>query len=292
MKFGFIALIGRPNVGKSTLLNRLVGQKLAIVTPKPQTTRDAIRGILTRDDAQIVFLDTPGLHNPRDPLGRYMVRCAQRSSGDADLVCLMVEPAAAGDADRSSLALLKECRPPLFLLINKADTVRGEALLPVIESYRGLLPFREVVPISARTGDGVDLFLRAAIELLPEGEKLFPDDFLSDQPTRFAVSEMIREKVFSFLHQEVPYGTAVRMEGMKDREDGVTVVTATIIAERESHKGMLVGRGGAMIKRVGTAARRDIEEFLGRRVFLDLRVKVLKDWKKSEDALRKLGYGA
>ncbi|HOE26749.1 MAG: GTPase Era [Candidatus Aureabacteria bacterium] len=290
MKFGFVALIGRPNVGKSTLLNRLVGQKLAIVTPKPQTTRDAIRGILTRPDAQIVFLDTPGLHVPRDPLGRYMVRCAQRSSGDADLACLMVEPAAAADADCASLALLRGCRSPLFLLINKTDTVRKEALLPVIESYRGLLPFREIIPLSARTGDGVERLLRAAIELLPEGEKLFPDDFLSDQPTRFAVGEMIREKVFSFLHQEVPYGTAVRMEGMKDREDGVTVVTATIVAERESHKGMLVGRGGAMIKRIGTAARRDIEEFLGRRVFLDLRVRVVKDWKRDEELLRKLGY--
>jgi len=160
----------------------------------------------------------------------------------------------------------------------------------VIESYRGLLPFREIIPLSARTGDGVERLLRAAIELLPEGEKLFPDDFLSDQPTRFAVGEMIREKVFSFLHQEVPYGTAVRMEGMKDREDGVTVVTATIVAERESHKGMLVGRGGAMIKRIGTAARRDIEEFLGRRVFLDLRVRVVKDWKRDEELLRKLGY--
>lgn len=290
MKFGFVALIGRPNVGKSTLLNRLVGQKLAIVTPKPQTTRDAIRGILTRPDAQIVFLDTPGLHVPRDPLGRYMVRCAQRSSGDADLACLMVEPAAAADADCASLALLRGCRSPLFLLINKTDTVRKEALLPVIESYRGLLPFREIIPLSARTGDGVERLLRAAIELLPEGEKLFPDDFLSDQPTRFAVGEMIREKVFSFLHQEVPYGTAVQMEGMKDREDGVTVVTATIVAERESHKGMLVGRGGAMIKRIGTAARRDIEEFLGRRVFLDLRVRVVKDWKRDEELLRKLGY--
>ncbi len=290
MKFGFVALIGRPNVGKSTLLNRLVGQKLAIVTPKPQTTRDAIRGILTRPDAQIVFLDTPGLHVPRDPLGRYMVRCAQRSSGDADLACLMVEPAAAADADCASLALLRGCRSPLFLLINKTDTVRKEALLPVIESDRGLLPFREIIPLSARTGDGVERLLRAAIGFLPEGEKLFPDDFLSDQPTRFAVGEMIREKVFSFLHQEVPYGTAVRMEGMKDREDGVTVVTATIVAERESHKGRLVGRGGAMIKRIGTAARRDIEEFLGRRVFLDLRVRVVKDWKRDEELLRKLGY--
>lgn len=291
MKFGFVAIIGRPNVGKSTLLNRLVGQKLAIVTPKPQTTRDAIRGIMTRDDAQVVFIDTPGLHDPRDPLGRYMVRAAHRSSGDADLVYLMVEPSPAGDADRSALELLKSCRAPVFLLVNKADAVKKDSLLPVIESYRGLLPFREVIPISARDGDNVELLLRKTVELLPSGEKAFPDDMLSDQPTRFAVGEMIREKVFSFTHQEIPYGTAVRMEGMKERPDGVTEVHAVIVAEREAHKGMLVGKGGAMIKRIGTAARREIEAFLGVRVFLDLRVKVVKDWKRDEDAVRKLGYG-
>ena len=290
MKFGFVAIIGRPNVGKSTLLNRLVGQKLAIVTPKPQTTRDAIRGIMTGAEAQVVFIDTPGLHNPRDPLGRYMVRAAHRSSGDADLVYLMVEPESAGEADRSSVELLKACRAPVFLLINKTDTVPRDALLPVIDSYKDLLPFREIIPISARAGDNVDLLLRKTIELLPAGEKLFPDDILSDQPTRFAVGEMIREKVFSFLHQEIPYGTAVRMEGMKERADGITEVHAVIIAERESHKGMLVGKGGAMIKRIGTAARREIEEFLGAKVFLDLRVKVIKDWKKDEDEVRKLGY--
>lgn len=290
MKFGFVAIVGRPNVGKSTLLNRLVGQKLAIVTPKPQTTRDPIRGIMTGDEAQIVFVDTPGLHAPRDPLGRYMVRAAHRSSGEADLVYLMVEPSPATDADRASVELLKACRAPVFLLVNKADAVPRDALLPAIDSYRGLLPFREVIPISARRGDNVDLLLRKTIELLPEGEKVFPDDILSDQPTRFAVGEMIREKVFSFLHQEIPYGTAVRMEGMKERPDGVTEVRASIIAERESHKGMIVGRGGAMIKRIGTAARREIERFLGGKVFLDLRVKVIRDWKKDEDEVKKLGY--
>jgi GTP-binding protein Era len=291
MKFGFVAIIGRPNVGKSTLLNRLVGQKLAIVTPKPQTTRDAIRGIMTNDEAQVVFIDTPGLHNPRDPLGRAMVRAAHRSSGDADIVYLMVEPQAAGADDRTPLELLNAGRAPVFLLINKSDAVPKDSLLPVMESYRGLLPFREIIPVSARTGDNMDLLLRKTVELLPAGEKFFPDDILSDQPTRFAVGELIREKVFSFTHQEIPYGTAVRMEGMTERGDGVTEVHAVIVTERESHKGMLVGKGGAMIKRIGTAARRDIEEFLGARVFLDLRVKVLKDWKRDEDAVRKLGYG-
>jgi len=290
MKFGFVAIIGRPNVGKSTLLNRLVGQKLAIVTPKPQTTRDPIRGILTTADAQIVFIDTPGLHTPRDLLGRHMVRGARRSFGEADLVYLMVEPAHAGDEDQEAIALLRDCKAPVFLLINKVDTVSRQEILPVIDSYRRLLPFKEIIPISALGGESVELLMAKTLEQLPEGEKIFPDDLLSDQPTRFAVGEMIREKVFSFTHQEIPYGTAVRMEGMEERDDGIVVVRATIIAERESQKGMLVGKAGSMIKRIGSAARRDIEAFLGKKVFLDLRVKVIKDWKKDELRLKKLGY--
>jgi len=290
MKFGFVAILGRPNVGKSTLLNRLVGQKLAIVTPKPQTTRDPIRGILTTPEAQIVFIDTPGLHVPRDVLGRYMVRSAHRSFREADLVYLMVEPQPAGDEDREMLALLRRRSTPVFLLVNKADTVPKPSLLPVIDSYKDLLPFKEIIPVSALAGDNMDILLRKTLELLPEGEKIFPDDILSDQPTRFAVGEIIREKVFGFAHQEIPYGTAVRMEGMQEREDGIVVARATIIAERESQKGILVGKGGSMIKKIGTAARKEIEEFLGKKVFLDLRVKVIKDWKKDELRLKKLGY--
>jgi GTP-binding protein Era len=290
MKFGFVAIIGRPNVGKSTLLNRLVGQKLAIVTPKPQTTRDPIRGILTTADAQIVFIDTPGLHTPRDFLGRYMMRCARRSFGEADLVYLMVEPAHAGDEDREAIVLLRDCKAPVFLLINKVDAVPKEAILPAIDSYRRLLAFREIIPLSALTGENAELLMAKTLEQLPEGEKIFPDDLLSDQPTRFAAGEMIREKVFSFTHQEIPYGTAVRMEGMEERDDGIVVVRATIIAERESQKGILVGKGGSMIKRIGSAARRDIEAFLGKKIFLDLRVKIIKDWKKDELRLKKLGY--
>lgn len=290
MKFGFVAIVGRPNVGKSTLLNRLVGQKLAIVTPKPQTTRDQIRGILTTADAQIVFTDTPGLHHPRDPLGAYMLRTAHRSFGEADLVYLMVEPEAAGDRDREAMAMLRTCRAPVFLLINKVDTVDKRSLLPVIDGYKNILTFKEIIPVSAARGDNVDRLLAATIELLPEGERIFPEDLLSDQPTRFAMGELIREKVFSFLHQEIPYGTAVRMEGMEERIDGIVAIRATIIAERESHKGMLIGKGGAMIKRISTAARRDIEAFLEKRVFLDLRVKVIRDWKKDELKLKQLGY--
>ncbi|MDD5555941.1 MAG: GTPase Era [bacterium] len=290
MKFGFVAIAGRPNVGKSTLLNRLVGQKVAIVTPKPQTTRDAVRGILTTPEAQIVFIDTPGLHVPRDVLGRYMLRAARRSLGEADLVYLMVEPEPAGAAARGIAGPLRGARAPVFLLVNKVDAVPKETLLPVIESYRGLLPFREIIPISARTGDGTDRLVERTVALLPEGEKIFPDDLLSDQPTRFVVGELIREKVFDAVREEIPYGTAVRMEGMRERDDGLTEVRATIIVERESQKGILIGKGGSMIRRIGTAARAEIEEFLGARVFLDLRVKVMRDWKRDEGGLRKAGY--
>ena len=290
MKVGFVAIIGRPNVGKSTLLNRLVGQKLAIVTPKPQTTRDTIRGILSTQYAQIVFIDTAGLHSPRDRLGAYMVRGARRSFREADLVYLIVEPKQPRDEDIKTVAGMRGCNVPVFLLINKVDTVPRDSLLPVIDSYKNLFSFMEIIPISAFKGDNVRLLMEKTIEILPEGEKMFPDDFLSDQPTRFAVGEIIREKVFTFLHQEVPYGAAVRMEGMREKENGVIIVQATIIAEKESHKAMIIGKGGKMIKRIGSAARRDIEEFLGKRVYLDLRVRVIKDWKKDEGKLRKLGY--
>jgi GTP-binding protein Era len=290
MKFGFVAIIGKPNVGKSTLLNRLVGQKLAIVTHKPQTTRDPIRGIMTTPEAQIVFIDTPGLHVPRDFLGQYMVRSARRSFGEADLVYLMVTPGEARDEDREAIALLGDCKAPVFLLINKVDAAPKHEVLPTIESYRRLLAFAEIVPISALKGENVELLMAKTLERLPEGEKIFPDDLLSDQPTRFAVGELIREKVFSFIHQEIPYGTAVRMEGMEERDDGMVVVRATIVAERESHKGILVGKGGSTIKRIGSAARCDIEAFLGKKTFLDLRVKVVRDWKRDELRIRRLGY--
>jgi GTP-binding protein Era len=290
MKFGFVAITGKPNVGKSTLLNRLVGQKLAIVTPKPQTTRDPIRGIMNTADAQVVFIDTPGLHTPRDVLGNYMVRGARRSLGEADLVYLMVEPQPAQAEDRDAAASLRAVRAPIFLLINKVDAVPKESVLPVIASYRELLDFKEIIPLSALGGDGVDILVAKTLHYLPEGERIFPEDILSDQPTRFAVGELIREKVFGFMHQEIPYGTAVRVEGMQEREDGVVAIPATVIVERESQKGILIGKGGSMIKRIGTAARADIEAFIGKKVFLDLRVKVLKDWKKDELRLKKVGY--
>jgi GTP-binding protein Era len=202
----------------------------------------------------------------------------------------MVEPARVSDEDREAIALLRDCKAPVFLLINKADTVSRQEILPVIDSYRQLLPFKEIIPLSALRGENVELLMAKTLDQLPGGEKIFPDDLLSDQPTRFAAGEMIREKVFSFTHQEIPYGTAVKMEEMEERDDGIVVVRATIIAERESQKGMLVGKAGSMIKRIGSAARRDIEAFLGKKIFLDLRVKVIKDWKKDELRLKKLGY--
>jgi len=255
MKFGFVAIVGKPNVGKSTLLNRLLGQKLAIVTPKPQTTRDPIRGIMNTPDAQVVFIDTPGLHAPRDVLGRYMVRGARRSMGEADLVYLMVEPEPAREEDRAASAALRGVRAPVFLLVNKVDSVAKEAILPVIDSYRGMLDFAEIIPISALSGDGVDILVERTLRCLPEGERMFPEDILSDQPTRFAVGELIREKVFSFIHQEIPYGAAVRVEGMQEREDGIVAIPATIVVERESQQGIRIGRGGGMVTRIGPAAR-------------------------------------
>jgi len=290
MKFGFVAIVGAPNVGKSTLLNRLIGQKLAIVTPKPQTTRDPIRGILTLPDAQMVFVDTPGLHIPRDSLGSYMVRGARRSFGEADVVYFMVAPDRVKPADLETARMLRTCKAPLFLLINKVDTVDKKALLPLMDGYKELLPFKEIIPLSALKGDNVQLLIRKTVEFLPEGESVFPADVLSDQPTRFAVGEMIREKVFSFIHQEIPYGTAVRIEGMKERDDGIVEVRAAVIVERESQKGILVGKAGSMIKRIGSAARRDIESFLDKKVFLDLRVKAIPDWKKDSLRLKQLGY--
>ncbi len=290
MKVGFIAILGKPNVGKSTLLNKLLGQKLAIVTRKPQTTRDQIRGILTTEDTQIIFIDTPGFHVPRDRLGDHMVRVARRSFGEADLIYFMVEPEKPGMEDLELVDALRDCDKPIILLINKSDSVRKEEILPVIASYNDILRFKEIIPISALNGDNVELLLDKTKEFLPEGEKIFPDDFLSNQPTRFAVGEMIREKVFNFTHQEIPYGTAVRMDDFTEREDGPIVIRATIIAERESHKGILVGKGGRTIKRIGSEARRDIETFLGKKIFLDLRVKVIRDWKKNVLRLKQLGY--
>jgi GTP-binding protein Era len=290
MKSGFVAILGKPNVGKSTLLNRLIRQKLAIVTSKPQTTRDQIRGILTTEDAQIVFIDTPGFHVPRDPLGRYMVRSARRSFGEGDLIYFIVEVEQPEEEDLGLIAALRGVEKPVFLLINKVDRAPNKELLPIIASYKDLFRFKEIIPISALHGDNVSVLMEKTLKNLPEGEKIFPDDLLSDQPTRFLVSDMVREKIFSFTHQEIPYGTAVKIDEFEERDDGLVVIRAMIIAGRDSHKGILIGKAGRMIKRIGSEARKDIEAFLGKKVYLELKVKVLRDWMKSELRLKQMGY--
>lgn len=288
---GFVSLVGEPNVGKSTLLNRLVGEPLAIVSPKPQTTWTTVRGIVTAAAGQAIFVDTPGLHAPRDLCGESMVASAKRALQDADLIYWMA------DCRRGSLPP-PEFDPdlvasvPTFLVLNKIDLIAKTALLPLIEYFAKLAPFREVVPVSARTGDNASRLLQSTWPYLPPGPPLFPADQLSDQPERDLVREFIREQMYLLTRQEIPYASAVTIEEFREREDRRKVlIAATVHVERDSQKGIVVGRRGEMIKKIGTAARRRIEGFLGRPVFLDLRVKVRERWRRSERSLKEFGVG-
>jgi len=293
-KAGFVAIVGRPNVGKSTLLNRIIGEKLAIVSDKPQTTRNRISGILNRGRSQMIFVDTPGLHRPRTHLGEYMVKQAADSIGDADCVVFVVEPRARlnqGDTDIAER--IKSLGVPAILAINKTDTVKNEALLPVIAEYSRLADFEAVVPISAAEGTKVDELLDEIDALLPEGEWLYPDDELTDQTERSIASEMIREKMLLLLSDEVPHGIAVDIETMRTRDDPqreIIDIEATIYCEKESHKGIVIGKKGAMLKQIGSQARADMEEFFGRKVNLKLWVKVSDDWRNRDDRLKRLGF--
>lgn len=305
---GFCAILGRPNVGKSTLLNRVLGQKLSIVSHKPQTTRNRILGIYTRADMQIAFLDTPGVHRAKGGLNRFMVEQALGTIAEVDLCLFLIEPvlrkdpsAVTGlrveipDADRWLIGKLAKAKTPVVLGINKVDTIPKPQLLPVIESWKDQLPFDAIVPFSALKGDGVDALLEALREALPEGPPLFPPDMLTDAAERFFVSEFVREQILRFTHQEVPYGTAVVVEDFDESErDGRDLVRifARIYVERESQKGILIGKGGSMLKRIGTAARLEIEKLLACRVFLSLEVVVEPDWSARQDALRRMGYGS
>jgi GTP-binding protein Era len=289
---GYVALVGRPNVGKSTLLNRLLDQKLSIVTATPQTTRRRILGILSRPTYQIVFLDTPGILVPRYELQRRMVVEALTAVGDADLVVAMVE-AREPLRDRE-LALVRELQErvgerPLFVVLNKIDRIAKPQILPTIAQIAGLGASAGIVPISALTGDGVPLLESLLVSHLPEGQPFYPDDQMSDQPERFFVAEMVREKVFSLYRQEVPYSTAVRITAFDEEMDRRKVhIVAEIVVERESQKGILIGEGGRALKRVGQEARRDIEGFLGRGVYLELRVRVKREWRKDRKFLEEL----
>jgi len=290
---GFVSLAGEPNVGKSTLLNRLVGEDLAIISPKPQTTWQVIRGILTTKQGQIIFVDTPGIHQSRDVLGGYMVNAARSANFDADLVFWLVD--CRKDMDLSEEIFLNHLPPrsPVFLLLNKVDLIPRPRLLPLIEKIQGRYPFKEIVPISALKGENIDRLLELTWKYLPPGPLLFPSDQLSDQPEREIVKEFIREQVFLLTHQEIPYSSAVKIEEMSERPGGrVIYIRAIIFVERKSQKGILVGKKGAMIKRIGTAARSRIEGLLGIPVFLELRVKVRDEWRKKKSSLQEFGFQA
>ena len=290
---GFIAIVGRPNVGKSTLLNAMLGEKLAIVSAKPQTTRNRITGVFTAPDAQLVFLDTPGLHRPRNKLGDYMVKTIGESIADVDAVLLVVEPERETKPDEDDLLeRLKAAGIPTVLAVNKIDVLSDKkALMGVIAAWSQRLDFAAVVPVSASAGDGVSELLGELKNLLPPGPKFYPDDIYTTEPERAVVAELIREKLLRQLAEEVPHGTAVSVERMHEREEGgITDIEAVIYCEKESHKGIIIGKGGAMLKKIGTQARGDIERLLGTRVNLRLWVKVREDWRNREGILKTLGY--
>jgi GTP-binding protein Era len=291
-KSGFIAIVGRPNVGKSTLMNRLLGQKVSIVSPRPQTTRTRIAGIKSLPGAQLIFLDTPGIDKAGGYLHRLMVKAAMNTLGEADLILWMVEATdALTEDDRHILEALKDVKSPILLTINKVDLVEKQRLLPTIDRFQALLPFVEIVPISATKGDNVDVLESLLIQHLPEGQPLYPLDQLTDQPERFIIAELIREKVFHLVYQEVPYAVAVEVEQVKAREGReLTDVEATIYVEKESQKGIIIGRAGAMLKKIGEQARPEIERLLGTQVYLKLWVKVRGDWQKDHEALKRFGY--
>jgi GTP-binding protein Era len=291
-KSGFAALAGRPNVGKSTLLNILVGEKVAIVSTKPQTTRSRITGIKTTAEAQLIFLDTPGLARPRSALNRHMVQIAREAYQNVDLVLLVTEASGTDHLihDEFILQQLKEVKTPIFLVINKIDLIDHRQLLPLIETYQRHFPFVEYVPVSALKQVNIDALLRAIIRYLPEGPRYFPTDQLTDQPEKFLIAELIREQLFAQMEQEVPYQTAVMIEQMEDAANGVLRLEATIYVERDSQKGIVIGKRGARLKHIGQAARQEIERRLNTRVYLALWVKVRKDWSENEQLIRDMGY--
>jgi GTP-binding protein Era len=289
---GFVSLIGRPNAGKSTLLNRLVGEKLSIVSPRPQTTRNRITGIKNLPGAQVVFVDTPGLHPASGKLGDFMLSTARRAIEDVDLVCLVVDAAAGDGPDVIVLEPLRAYGGPVFCVLNKADRVRPKSrMLPLIETWRRSHAFAEIVPVSALEGTSCDRLLDLIVGRLPAHPPFFPPDATSDQPETFYVAEVIREKIFHLTREEVPYAVAVRVDELTERDHPPCLyIRATVFVEQESQKGILIGKGGAMLKRIGTAARRDLEAFFGIKVFLQSSVDVRRHWRRDPRALREFGF--
>ncbi len=291
---GFVAVVGRPNVGKSTLVNAYVGQKVAIVSHKPQTTRNRIRGILTRPDVQIVFVDTPGIHDPLHKLGEYMVKAAQDAVPDVDVVLFLVDVSVPPtDEDRIVAGFLNQrCRAPVIMVLNKMDQLPPDKVQPHTEQYLALAAYADWMMISATQGDNLSKLLDQVIESLPLGPRFYPEGQVTDVTERFIAGELIREQVLRLLHQEVPHAVAVVVEQFKEREAGVTYVAATIYVERDSQKGIVIGAGGQMLKKIGIAARQEIERMVGTKVFLELWVKVRDKWRRDDTALQHVGYRA
>ncbi len=289
MRSGFVTIVGRPNVGKSTLLNRLVGQKVAIVTEKPQTTRNRILAIANTASAQIVFFDTPGIHKPKHEMNRRMVELAIQSLKNVDLALLLVDVTEPfGGGDEFVLDRVREANVPVVLALNKVDRARKPEILPIIDNYRRRHEFAEIVPISALTGENVDALASVLAQRLPKGEPLYPPETLTDLPERFFVAEIVREKILEATREEIPYSTAVVIDFWEEGET-LTRIEASVLVERESQKGILVGKGGSMLKRIGTAARQDIEAFVGAKVFLGLHVRVRSEWRENPRLLTELG---
>ena len=294
VKSGFVTLIGRPNVGKSTLMNRMIGQKIAITSNKPQTTRNRIQTVHTDERGQIVFVDTPGIHKAKNKLGEYMVGAAEKTIGEVDVVCWLVEPTTyIGAGEQHIIERLKKVKAPIILVINKVDTIKKEEILPVIDCYRKELDFQEIIPVSARSGANVDELIDTIYKYLPYGPMFYDEDTITDQPMRQIVSELIREKALHALNEEIPHGIAVVIDSMKERKSQKGIITdiqATTICERDSHNGIIIGKGGEMLKKLGANARYEIEKQLDTKVNLQLWVKVKKEWRDSDVLIKNFGY--
>ena len=287
---GYVSIIGRPNVGKSTLLNAILGEKIAIVTPKPQTTRNKIIGIHNLPYSQIIFIDTPGIHKPKHRLGEAMIKTAKEALSEVDIVLFMVEAYRPREDERIVLDLIRKVRMPVFLIINKIDTRKKPEILPVIEEYQHRYPFREIIPVSALKQNGLPLLIEKIYEYLPPGPKYYPDELITDQIERFMASEIIREKIMMMTKEELPHSVAVEVLKWNERTDGILAISCNIYIEREGQKAIIIGKGGSMLKAIGTAARIEIEKLLNTKVFLEIWVKVKKGWRDDARLLQELGY--
>lgn len=290
-KSGFVAIIGRPNVGKSTLMNNLIGQKIAIMSDKPQTTRNKIHGVYTNDHMQVVFLDTPGIHKPNSKLGDFMMKSADSALKEVEAVMFIIDASEKiGGGDRFIIEQLKNVKTPVFLVVNKIDKIEPEAVLDTIVTYKDLYPFAEIIPISAMQGNNVSTLMEQIEKYLPAGPQYYPADQVTDHPEQFVCAELVREKILQKTREEIPHSIAVQIEDMRVQENGVVYIGAVIFVERDSQKGIIIGKKGALLKEVGQEARIDIQNLLGSRVFLELWVKVKKDWRNQDRVLKDLGF--